>query len=109
MRGSFTEKDKETLWNYIEDIESRNITVKEVAEKMKKNTDTVWYHYHKLGGTPIGELDAKPEYAFYKGDELVIIGTVDEIAEKLNIKTRSVRWYSTPSARKRSKRTLVRL
>lgn len=44
-------------------------------------------------------------YAAYRGDELVAIGTVEELAEVLGVKPRTVRWYATPSAKKLAERS----
>ena len=41
-------------------------------------------------------------YAIYKGDELVGFGTAEELASQLGIKPDTVRWWSYPSAQKRS-------
>lgn len=41
------------------------------------------------------------EYALYKGDEILQIGTISEIAEKQNIKERTVKFYKTPIYEKR--------
>lgn len=52
------------------------------------------------------------EYAVYKGEGIISIGTVEEIAEELNIKKDTVRFYGTPSWIKRtteSARRLVKL
>ncbi|MGZ1075889.1 hypothetical protein ACXOXG_08355 [Streptococcus thermophilus] len=53
------------------------------------------------------------EYALYKGDELLAMGTKREIAEKLGISVRSVTCYGTPSYAKRTNekygRRLVKL
>lgn len=53
------------------------------------------------------------EYALYKGDTLLAIGTMKEIAETLKIKVRSVMYYKTPSYKKRNKgknhRELIKL
>lgn len=43
------------------------------------------------------------EYALYKGDEILAIGTVNEIAKELNIKKETVFYYRTPTHKKRSK------
>lgn len=43
------------------------------------------------------------EYALYKGDELLSIGTISEIAEEQNIKERTVKFYKTPIYEKRIK------
>ncbi len=42
------------------------------------------------------------EYALYKGDEIIAVGTKTQIAEKLGIKRESVRFYGTPSYIKRT-------
>lgn len=44
-------------------------------------------------------------YAAYRGDELVAIGTVEELAEILGVKPRTVRWYATPTGKKRAERS----
>lgn len=45
----------------------------------------------------------KREYALYKGDELLAMGTKEEIAKKLGIKRNTVEFYGMPAARKRIK------
>jgi len=42
------------------------------------------------------------EYAVYKGDELIIIGTLKECAERLKTSEKMVKYYSYPSQKKRS-------
>lgn len=42
------------------------------------------------------------EYALYKGDTLIAIGTVHEIAEQTGLSVNSIRNYGTPSYRKRN-------
>lgn len=54
------------------------------------------------------------EYALYKGEELLHIGTVKEIAAAENVKVNTVQFYMTPTYRKRRKngknyRVLVKL
>ena len=44
----------------------------------------------------------KKEYALYKGEELLTIGTLDEIAKELGVKKRTVSYYGTKSHNKRS-------
>ncbi len=39
----------------------------------------------------------KQEYAFYKGESLIVIGTAKEIANHLGIKEETVKWYTTPT------------
>ena len=53
------------------------------------------------------------EYALYRGEEVLAIGTKNEIARTLGIKPETVLFYGTPSYRKRRKtddrRILIRL
>ncbi len=42
------------------------------------------------------------EYALYKGEELLAMGTKREIAKQLGISVRSVSFYGTPSYAKRT-------
>ena len=41
------------------------------------------------------------EYALYKGDKFLMIGTIDEIAKAYNIKPDTVKFYGTPTYKKR--------
>jgi len=43
------------------------------------------------------------EYALYKGEDILAIGTVREIANELNIKEETVRFYGRPAYIKRRK------
>ena len=52
------------------------------------------------------------EYALYKGDELLAIGTVREIAIQIGVTEKTVFHYGTPTYQKRTSenaRRLVRL
>ena len=42
------------------------------------------------------------EYAVYKGDNLLAVGTAVEIAKLLGVKPRTVRWWTTPTNRNRA-------
>ncbi|WP_187703513.1 hypothetical protein [Listeria monocytogenes] len=42
------------------------------------------------------------EYALYKGDDLLKIGTLDELAEFRKVKRETIFFYTTPSYRKRT-------
>ena len=44
-----------------------------------------------------------PEYALYKGDTFITIGTARELAEYLGVSERTVHFYSTPTYMKRNK------
>jgi len=42
------------------------------------------------------------EYAVYRGDELIIIGTLKECAERLSTSEQMIKYYSYPSQKKRA-------
>lgn len=42
------------------------------------------------------------EYALYKGEELLKIGTLDELAEFRKVKRETIFFYATPTYRKRT-------
>lgn len=60
---------------------------------------------------------AKAEYAVYKGDQLLCIGTAEQCAEDLGVRPDTIRFYTTPAyqerinKRRRSKnaRTAIRV
>lgn len=43
------------------------------------------------------------EYALYKDDELLALGTMKEIAKQMGVKYRTIMYYKTPSQKKRTK------
>lgn len=46
------------------------------------------------------DVDDK-EYALYKGEELLRIGTLEEIAEAENVQIKTIQFYMTPTYKKR--------
>lgn len=48
-----------------------------------------------------GQRSMTITYVIYKGDEVIIVGSLKEVAQKLNIKTRSVEWLASPVHRRR--------
>ena len=44
----------------------------------------------------LGGVEMK-EYALYKGEHILAVGTADEIAEELGISRKTVWFYGTPS------------
>lgn len=50
----------------------------------------------------------KKEYALYKGDNFICIGTIKEIAQIMGVKERTVYWWSTPAARRRGQRNKLK-
>lgn len=52
------------------------------------------------------------EYALYKGEDLLAIGTIKEIADKMKVGIRTIYFYQTPTYKNRGKdnrRVLVKL
>lgn len=41
------------------------------------------------------------EYAVYKGDKFLTIGTAEELSKELGVKQETIRFYATPSYHKR--------
>lgn len=41
------------------------------------------------------------EYALYKGDDFIMVGTLEQIAEHLNIKRSSASFYNSPAYKRR--------
>lgn len=46
------------------------------------------------------------EYALYKGEELISIGTIDELAKLRGVKPATIKFYGTPSHAKRNRNGL---
>lgn len=44
------------------------------------------------------------EYAIYKGEEILTIGTAREIAKQLKVKESTVYFWSTPAYKKRTRK-----
>lgn len=40
-------------------------------------------------------------YALWKGDQCIAIGTALQLAEKLGVTTKTIKWYSSPAAKRR--------
>lgn len=49
------------------------------------------------------------EYALYKGEDCLAIGTIKEIAEKRKVKYRTILFYTMPAYKKRCKKSKNRL
>lgn len=50
----------------------------------------------------------KKEYALYKGEKCLAIGSIKEIAEQMKVKVRTIYFYTTKAYKKRSKKGLNR-
>lgn len=84
-RREWTTKEEQFLKDNID-----SMTAKEFAEELNRSVNSIKSKVHKL------DLKwPKNEYAVYKGDELLAIGTAKEISEILNIKVKTVWAYTT--------------
>lgn len=57
-----------------------------------------------------GKIDMdlkKKEYALYKGEKLVMIGTLDEIAKAQGVKRRTILFYQSPAYLKRHEKSHI--
>lgn len=41
-------------------------------------------------------------YVVYKGDDVIAVGDVDEVAERLGVKRSHVEWLATPTAHRKA-------
>lgn len=59
----------------------------------------------------VKEQPMAAEYAVYKKEDLLCVGTIEECAEQLGVKTKTVFFYGTPTYQNRVKngRVLVKL
>lgn len=47
------------------------------------------------------EVKKQKDYAVYKGDELLVIGTKEECAATLGVKPETISWMASPAAKRR--------
>lgn len=52
-------------------------------------------------------MKPKKEYALYKGENLIMIGTIDEIAKSQGVKRKTILFYQSPAHIKRCKKTHI--
>ena len=48
-------------------------------------------------------------YALYKGDELLATGTIVQIAYKMGVSIKTIKFYGTPTYKKRNKKNFREL
>ncbi len=72
---------------------------KEIAKVLGRSPQAVGTRLCLLGGTIKNEKDGEymDVYALYKGDDLIVSGTLSQISETLGIKTSSLKAYSYAS------------
>lgn len=45
------------------------------------------------------------EYAVWRGEDCLAIGTVAELAERFGVKPETVRWWASPAAHRRAEKS----
>lgn len=92
---------KKKLWTtkeieYLKENEGK-LTDKDFAKELNTNTTAIRNMRYRL------RLKGRStEYALYKEDRLLAAGTAKEIAEQLGIAESTVRFYGTPSQRRKT-------
>lgn len=46
-------------------------------------------------------MDKQSEYAVYRGDDLIVIGTAKECAAEMGVTPEYIKWMTTPAAARR--------
>lgn len=54
-------------------------------------------------------MKRQKEYALYKGDKCLVIGTLKEIAIERNVKVRTIYYYNSPAYKKRCEKSPNRI
>ena len=84
----------------------KEMTDEELAEELNIPVSTVKVYRSGLG---ISREARKKEYALYQGDDLLSMGSAEEICNELGIKKSSLMFYKTPAHAKRTSEKARRL
>jgi len=52
-------------------------------------------------------MKQKKEYALYKGENLIVIGTIDEIAKSQGVKRKTILYYQSPAHLRKSEKSHI--
>jgi len=74
------------------------LPIEDIANKLGKTENAVIGKIHRSG---IKMNNRRKEFAIYRGDNLLVIGTEKECADLLGIDIQTLRFYRTPSYEKR--------
>lgn len=94
----WTDEDIDFLFDNHEDM-----TYEELAKELKRTKRAIYHRCSKLGITP----KVLKEYAMYRGDELIAIGTAKEISEVTGLSPITI--YSHASFGTRGNTTVIKL
>lgn len=96
----------------------QKLSIAEISKELGRSYNAVQLKKYKLGLiSQIRSPRQHVDYAVYKGEELLVIGSAKECAEELNVTPDYIMWMTTPSGQKRianrkdsaSARTAIRL
>src|SRR5690625_3795541 len=85
QRSWTTQEEKILKENY------RDMTVKELSNKLNRSLDSVNAKAKRLGLKKRNTL-----YRVIKNEEVIAIGTSDDLAKRLGVKKKTIHEYSTP-------------
>ena len=101
---------------YLVESIRKGIPYKQIAEDLDRTMSSLHSKISKIRKTTTVKRKPKAdtkEYALYKGEELLCMGTISELAENQNVRPKTIFQYQTPSYKKRqggeNARRLVRL
>lgn len=89
-------KRKYQQWTNEEDLflqkNINNFTNKELTSLLGRTERSIEHRLNLLF------LKREPkQYAYYKNDEMIQIGSVEELAEQFGVKKSTIYWYSNPN------------
>ena len=92
----------------------KHMRISDLADKLGRTYGSIHSQRQKMGLTK--EYD-KREYALYKNDDLLHIGSMEELAKFRGVRKETIQYYATPAYRRRIEKrnnpgsgiTLVRL
>ncbi|MDM5333415.1 hypothetical protein QUF56_09270 [Ureibacillus composti] len=87
----------------------KTMTYSEIAKKLNRSKPSIFNKCNTLGIKCIKENKNLSYYFLYQGEEIRAEGTITQIADKLNLSPKTIRFYARPSARKYSKNILVKV
>ena len=103
-KSKYKERLSRVIQQYLTDY---NVSRTVFAEEIGVERDAVdkWVRgasFPRLSNLKVLEeffdIELIPRYAFYKGEELLAIGTVEEIAKATGKTYERIRWFTFPSA-----------
>ena len=77
-RNHFSNEEIGYIWDNIENLESGEKTLRQIANELNRSESGVRKTYLKLGGTPLESI--KQKYVLYKGENILATGSIEEIA-----------------------------